>query len=405
MVATAVDLRVFSDIVGADNVREAHADDAIRGVPPRAVVSPADEAEVSAVLSAATARNLAVVARGGGTKLDWGAKPSRCDLVLSMSRIEGIVDHEPADLVCVARAGTTLSGLEAHLAPTEGFRQRLMLDPPQGAAATLGGVVATAASGPLRTRFGTPRDLVIGASFVLSDGTIGRSGGKVVKNVAGFDIAKLLAGSLGTLAVITELAVRLHPLPPASATVVLESRSVDELCAFASAIGRLQVTPTVVDLHWPEGIVVVRFDSSAQGAALQAERVTQSAGGRVLGEQEAESTAAALAGTPWQGSGNVAAIAVLPSRMAELLTALSGGMCESLVVRPFLGTGEVRCAPGSTNDVATAVHNAGGRLAMRRGDGTDVGTVDDVALDLMRSVKDRLDPAGTLSPGRQLGGV
>lgn len=405
MVPTAVDLSVFNDIVGAANVRDAEAGDGIRGVSPNAVVSPATEAEVSAVLAAATSRNLAVVARGGGTKLDWGAPPSRCDLVLSTSRIEGIVDHEPADLVCVARAGTTLSGLQSRLASTEGFRQRLMLDPPQGTAATLGGVLATAASGPLRTRFGTPRDLVIGASFVLSDGTIGRSGGKVVKNVAGFDVAKLLTGSLGTLAVITELAFRLHPLPVASATVVLESRSVDELCAFAAAVGRLQVTPSVVDLHWPDGIVVVRFDSSVQGAAVQAERVTRTAGGRVLDPEEAESTTAALATAPWQGSGSVAAIAVLPSRSAALLSALSGGTCEALVLRPLLGTGEVRWAPDSTSDVAAAVRNSGGRLAMRRGDGAAVAVDDDVALDLMRSVKHRLDPAGTLSPGRQLGGI
>jgi glycolate oxidase FAD binding subunit len=405
MVATAVDLRVFNDIVGADNVREAQTDDAVGGVQPSAVVSPGTEAEVSAVLIAATAGNLAVVTRGGGTKLGWGAPPSRCDLILSTSRIEGIVDHEPADLVCVARAGTTLAGLQDRLASTEGFRQRLMLDPSHGDSATLGGVVATVASGSLRTRFGTPRDLVIGASFVLSDGTIGRSGGKVVKNVAGFDVAKLLAGSLGTLAVITELAFRLHPLPTASATVVLESRSVDELCAFALALGRLQVTPSVVDLHWPEGIVVVRFDSSAQGAAVQAEHVTHALGGRVLGEQEAESVASRLAGSPWQGSGSVGAFAVLPSREAALLDALSGGTCEALVLRPLLGTGEIRCAPDSFGDVATAVRNAGGRLAMRRGDHAAVGAVDSVALDLMRSVKHRLDPAGTLSPGRQLGGI
>jgi glycolate oxidase FAD binding subunit len=406
MVATAVDLGVFNDIVGADNVREADAaGDAVRGIPPSAVVSPGNEAEVAGVLAAATARNLAVVPRGGGTKIDWGAPPARCDLLLSTLRIEGIVDHEPADLVCVARAGTTLAELQTRLASTAGFRQRLMLDPPQGAGATLGGVVATAASGSLRTRFGTPRDLVIGASFVLSDGTIARSGGKVVKNVAGFDIAKLLTGSLGTLAVITELAVRLHPLPAASATVVFESRSVEELCTFASSIGRLQVTPSVVDLHWPDGVVIVRFDSSVAGAAVQAERVTHTAGGRVVGEQEAASLARALEGRPWQGSGCVAALAVLPSRAAGLLTGLSGGTCEALVFRPLLGTGDVRCAPESTRDVATAVRNAGGRLVMRCGDGIDAGADDDVALDLMRSIKRRLDPAGTLSPGRQLGGI
>ena len=115
--------------------------------------------------------------------------------------------------------------------------------------------------------------------------------------------------------------------------------------------------------------------------------------------------AAALAGTPWHGSGDVAAIAVLPSRSAALLTALSGGTCESLVLRPLLGTGEVRCAPEVTSDLATAVRHSGGRLVMRRGDGVDVGLDDDVALDLMRSVKQQLDPSGTLSPGRQLGGI
>src|SRR5579863_10062885 len=121
MVATAVDVGVFNDIVGADNVRDADTADAVRGVQPSAVVSPANEAEVAAVLMAATSRGLAVVARGGGTKLEWGAPPARCDIVLSTARIEGIVDHEPADLVCVARAGTALAALQARLASTAGF--------------------------------------------------------------------------------------------------------------------------------------------------------------------------------------------------------------------------------------------------------------------------------------------
>jgi glycolate oxidase FAD binding subunit len=404
MVATA-GLGIFSDIVGSDHVREATAGDAVRGASPSAVVSPGDEAEVAAVLRASTAHHLAVVTRGGGTKLDWGAPPARCDVILSTARIEGIVDHEPADLVCVVRAGTTLAALQDRLASTHGFRQRLMLDPPQGDGATLGGVVATAASGSLRTRFGTPRDLVIGASFVLSDGTVGRSGGKVVKNVAGFDVAKLLVGSLGTLAVITEIAFRLHPLPPASRTVVLESRSVDDLCAFARAVGRLQVTPSVVDLHWPEGVVVVRFDSSEDGAEVQANRVTRDAGGRVLTQQEERATTTTLAGSTWRGSGTIAALAVLPSRIGELLTSMSGGMCDALVLRPLLGTGDVRFPRDTADVVRSAVRNAGGRLAIKRGDEDGVDDVDDVALDLMRSVKRRLDPAGTLSPGRQIGGI
>jgi glycolate oxidase FAD binding subunit len=405
MAATAGNLRVFSDIVGKKYVRAANADDAVRGASPNAVVSPADEAEVAAVLTAASTHHMAVVTRGGGTKLDWGAPPTRCDLILSTSRIEGIVDHEPADLVCVARAGTTLAVLQEQLASTSGFRQRLMLDPPHGDAATLGGVVATAASGSLRTRFGTPRDLVIGASFVLADGTVGRSGGKVVKNVAGFDVAKLLVGSLGTLAVITEIAFRLHPLPSASRTVIFESRSVDDLCAFARAIGRMQVTPSVVDLHWPEGLVVVQFDSSEQGAEVQAKHVTATIGGRVLERRDETAMTDALAGSAWRGAGDLAALAVLPSRVGEVLTAMSGGICDAVVLRPLLGTGEVRFPPADADAMRAAVHKAGGRLLIKRGDVEPVGDPDDVALDLMRSVKRRLDPAGTLSPGRQIGGI
>ena len=406
MVAAERALDVFAAIVGADHVREARPADAVGEVVPRVVVSPADEPEVAAVLAAATRERLTVVPRGGGTKLGWGMPPRRCDVVLSTARIAGIVDHEPADLVCVVRAGTPLAALQRTLASTAGFRQRLMLDPAHGDAATVGGVVATAASGPLRTRFGTPRDLVIGAAFVLADGTAGRSGGKVVKNVAGFDVAKLLVGSLGTLAVITEVAVRLHPLPEASRTVLLESRSIEDLCSCARGLARLQVTPSVVDLHLPDGLVLVRFDSSERGATLQAERVIREIGGRMVRDGEAASLASRYERSPWSEDGAVAALAVLPARVAELVTSIAG-MCDAVVMRPLLGTGEARFTPDAATAVRAAAERCGGRVTVRRGraDGEPEGGIDAVALDLMRSVKAQLDPAGTLSPGRMAGGI
>jgi glycolate oxidase FAD binding subunit len=398
-------LSLFTELVGAAHVRTAGAEDSVGGVMPRLVVSPADESEVASVLSAATARGLAIVARGGGTKIEWGLPPERCDIVLSTSRIAGIVDHEPADLVCVVRAGTPLGFVQETLAAAPGFRQRLMLDPPHGEAATIGGVVATAAGGPLRTRFGTARDLVIGASFVLSDGTVGRSGGKVVKNVAGFDVAKLLVGSLGTLAIITEVAFRLHPLPEASRTVVLESPSASDLCGFTARVGRLQVTPSLVDIHWPQGVALVRFDSSEAGAGVQADRVAHDVGGRILSEAEATALYASVAGSPWAGEGTVCAVAVLPSRAVALLSTLST-TCDAIAWRPLLGIGELRCAPDAVGAVVEAVRAAGGRFVVRRGATPSAGTVDDpVALQLMRSVKLRLDPARTLSPGRHFGGI
>jgi glycolate oxidase FAD binding subunit len=404
-VSTSQEMSLFTELVGAAHVRVTGAEDSVGGVMPRLVVSPADESEVASVLSAATARSLAVVARGGGTKLEWGSAPERCDIVLSTSRITGIVDHEPADLVCVVRAGTPLGLVQEALAAAPGFRQRLMLDPPHSEAATIGGVLATAASGPLRTRFGTARDLVIGASFVLSDGTVGRSGGKVVKNVAGFDVAKLLVGSLGTLAVVTEVAFRLHPVPEASQTVILESRSASDLCGFAARVGRLQVTPSIVDIHWPQDVAVVRFDSSKAGAAVQAERVVHDVGGRILSDGDATTLHASVAGTPWNGEGMVCAVAVLPSRAVELLSTLSA-TCDAVAWRPLLGTGDVRCAPEALGTIRAAVRTAGGRLVVRRGDAPSAGTLDDaVALELMRSVKLQLDPSRTLSPGRQVGGI
>jgi glycolate oxidase FAD binding subunit len=404
-VSTAQGLSLFSELVGAAYVRTGDPGDAVCGVTPSLVVSPGDESEVASVLSAATARGLAVVARGGGTKLEWGSPPERCDIVLATSRIRGIVDHEPADLVCVVRAGTPLGLLQETLAATPGFRQRLMLDPPQGGAATVGGVVATGASGPLRTRFGTARDLAIGASFVLADGTRGRSGGKVVKNVAGFDVAKLLTGSLGTLAVVTEVAFRLHPLPEASRTVVLEARSVTDLCRFASRVGTLAVTPSLVDIHWPQGVAVVRFDSTEAGATVQAERVVHEAGGRILSEQDETALHGSIEGSPWNAPGTLCGVAVLPSRVVELLSTLSA-TCDAIAMRPLLGAGEMRFAPDALDTVRTAVRATGGHMVVRRGETHSAGSQDDeVALGLMRSVKLQLDPARTLSPGRQVGGI
>lgn len=311
-----------------------------------------------------------------------------------------ILEYEPGDLTCIVESGLRLSALQAAL---DLHGQRFSLDPPGDP--TLGECLLENLSGPLSHRFGTMRDLVLGVTVVLPDGTRASSGGKVVKNVAGFDVAKLLVGSLGTLAVITEVAFRLHPVPAASRTVALESRSVLDLCTFATRLGRMQVTPSVVDLHWPEGVVLARFDSSDLGATVQAERVTAELGGRILTDAEQAALTTALVGSPWTGDGLVGALAVLPSRVGEFLSSMSA-TCDAVALRPLLGTGDVRFAPEARDMVASAVRAIGGRLVIRRGYGITAGEAEDgVALDLMRSVKRQLDPARTLSPGRQVGGI
>lgn len=394
-------------LVGAGHAREAGAADGVAGVRPRVVVSPGDEDEVAEVLRAATAHGLAVTVCGTASRMSWGAPPERCDVVLSTRRLDALVEHEPGDLVCVAGAGIPLTRLQERLAAADGHDQRLMLDPPGGG--SLGGVVAAGASGPVRTRYGTARDLVIGARFVLADGTVGHSGGKVVKNVAGYDVAKVLIGSLGTLAVITQLSLRLHPMPPASRTVVAATGSPADVQRLADCVQALPVVLSVFDVAWPDGEALLRVDGSEDGARAQADLLAGVSGGRVLSAEEGTGVARRLHDRPWAGPGAIAAVAVPRSRLAELLD-LAGAHAEEIIVRAAVGTAEARLADDATVVAAfrTGVERLGGHLVLRRAVAAAAVTwpqSDGPAHDLMRALKGALDPGRVLSPGRFIGGI
>ncbi len=239
----------LQEIVGRDFAREAAEGDAIDGVRPRFVVEPGSVEEVSALLRLAHRAGLAVAPRGGGTKLGWGATPRRLDLILSTARLNHVLEHAAGDLVLRAEAGVTLEALQAAVGKAG---QRLALDPP-GAGATLGGIVAANPSGPLRLRYGTVRDLLIGVTVVLADGTVAKAGGKVVKNVAGYDLCKLFTGSLGTLGVVVETIWRLHPLPAARRTVAIALASPEAAGAAVQALLHTPGSPLVLDaleLRW-----------------------------------------------------------------------------------------------------------------------------------------------------------
>ena len=217
----------------------------------------------------------AVRPRGGGTKLGWGpAGEAATDLdTRAMARI---LEHNVGDFTAILEAGVPLLEAQAAFA-AEG--QMLALDPPLGAddAATIGGVVAANDSGPLRHRYGGVRDLVVGITVVLSDGTVARSGGKVIKNVAGYDLGKLFAGSSGTLGLIARLAVRLHPAPQATATAVASGDDPARLAAAAAALSHLPLEADALDVSWAEGSgrVLARFSgaTAADRAAAAAGRV------------------------------------------------------------------------------------------------------------------------------------
>ena len=236
--------------------------------------APASAAELAAELAGAdgTVRVL-----GAATKLRWAPDASP-ELELSTAGLDRIVEHNAGDLTAVLEAGVPLARAQ------ETFReagQMLALDPPDSGGATIGGVVAANDSGPLRTRYGGARDLVVGMRVALADGTVAKSGGQVIKNVAGYDLAKLFTGSYGTLGAILEVSVRLHPLPPATATAVGHTRSPHLLAGGAAALSHARLEQMGLDVRWGAGagMVLGRFGGvAARAQAESAERLLGEAG-------------------------------------------------------------------------------------------------------------------------------
>jgi glycolate oxidase FAD binding subunit len=381
----------------------------VSGLATARLVEPRDEAEVADVLRQAARESHAVLPRGGGTKLDWAPRARRCDVVLSTAHLDALVEHQPGDLVCVVQAGMRLDVLQARLAE---HGQRLSLDPDHGVAATIGGIVAANAQGPLRVGCGTARDLVLGARFVLGDGTVGHSGGKVVKNVAGYDLAKLLVGSLGTLAVLTEVALRLHPLPAAARTLSVQADEVGALLARWRDVESRGVAVAAAALLWPQCTLLLRVEGTEAGVAAQCADLDE--GGAVEAVEAAVWDEVRTA--VWAGEPRPVAHIGLPRTQLPAVLDLLRPLAERAVALPTPAVVEARLhARATAEEVRTlrrGVAALGGNLTVRRPtpelepvawpgpEHTDAG-----ALALMRSLKRRLDPEGLLSPGRFLGGI
>ncbi len=262
--------------------RPATPADAVAGVQPRIVAAPASTQEASALLRAAAGLGLAVVPRGTGSRLGWGSPPERCDLVIETTLLDQVVEHAAGDLVATVQAGVRLDRLAEVLGAAG---QRLALDPPAlpgssgGTGGTIGGVLATGAAGPLRLRYGTPRDLLIGITVVRADGVAAKSGGKVVKNVAGYDLGKLFAGSRGTLGLITQATFRLHPVPAQTAYVTAECAAAVDACQVVAIAIDSPASPVATELDWPASGDPVRVCVAMEGdPAGVAERAIALAG-------------------------------------------------------------------------------------------------------------------------------
>ncbi len=403
------------------------ASKSVAGVVPSFVASPASTAEASALMRAAASAGLAVVPRGAGTGLGWGAPPSACDLVVDLRLMDQVIEHAAGDLVARVQAGATIGQLAAVLASAG---QQLALDAPSDA--TVGGVVATGTAGPRRFRYGAARDLLIGLTVVRADGVIAHSGGKVVKNVAGYDLGKLFSGSQGTLGLITEATFRLHPRPAAVAWVTGEFEPADRadaVVAVAAAAGSALV-PSAVELDWPGGSqrplrVGVLLEGTTSGVAERAKQLAEllaSAGG-----------SAAVADVPpprWgqlPTSSVVIRVSFWVSSLGAVLEAIAaagadaGGAGLRPAVSGSAGAGALYACldPGTSHESAARFvtvlrERIGGVLGARGGvlvlaapppvleAVSATGTIPGAAL--MRAVKDQFDPGHRMFPGRFAGG-
>ncbi len=408
-------------LVGAERFRTSKLEEAVDDVLPHMFIEPANPEEVAGALKIATGAGLQVIPRGGATKMDWGNPPRSGELMLSTRRLNRVVEHAWADMTATVEAGCTLQQLQQTLAE---HGQRLALDPLWPDQATIGGILATNDSGPLRIRFGSLRDLVIGITLVLPDGTLAKSGGKVVKNVAGYDLPKLATGSLGTLGIITQAIFRLHPVPRESRTLSFSNADSETMNALVLAIQDCNMVPTGVQVRagnssTPE--VDLRFEGTTAGCDAQIEQTLRIASGARRIESPADVWNARS--TLWSGAepSVVCKFSLLPSDLGNFLNLIRKAS-EPLhlpwkLVAQAVGVGYLRLEGNDTGALLNALQDFRKNLETRGGSlvilrcpleiksKMDVwGSAGD-ALPLMRSIKAQFDPTGVLNPGRFIGGI
>jgi glycolate oxidase FAD binding subunit len=426
--AAAPDARILTD-GGVDGYE-------VDGLRPAAVVQPADAGEVAAVLRFAAARGLAVTPRGGGSMIDLGNAPQRLDVVLDMTRLDRVLEHHPQDLTVTVEAGITIGALQRALSE---HGQMLALGPPLAERATVGGVLAANAWGPRRQRHGTARDLLIGSRAVLADGTSVRAGGKVVKNVAGYDLNKLLIGNLGTLGVITEATFKVAPLPAGFGMLVAWFPGLEAAHQVAVEINRGHILPLTLDLIGPPAARRLSADSRAEpsedawllaaelgGTTAGVERATRDLVHLLTAAGSPEVTALErgqrdrllrrlrdYGRSPEDPAAMILRLSVLPSEVALAVAALQRveQPLSSIICRA--GSGTVYAYWDGPDGLPAATMVEGLRRTLPPMAGVvvekappavkrqiDVWGLSGADVDLMRRIKAGYDPTGVLSPGR-----
>lgn len=421
---TKLNTQGLQGIVGESKIHEATEADRIDGAQPQVVVEPETAEQVAEVLKFARSEGVSVATRGGGTKMGWGNIPLAAEIVLSTKKMTDIIEHEPGDQVVRVHAGAKLSYVQQSLFKAN---QMIALDPPNSLKdATIGGVIAANDSGPRRYKYNTTRDIIIGTKVVLADGTIAKSGGKVVKNVAGYDLGKLYTGSLGTLGVIVEANFRLHPLPEAARTVAVEVETPQQAQGAMMALWHSQVEASAIELHWggEKKLISALLESIPDGVEAKEElaHVLLKPFGEVRQLNDDEYDDLGPYPRPDGANGEVVIKAAAPpaelAGLIEVLTNATNRRGISANLRGHAATGIVFSGlSGDEDAVVEAVEEAreilvrrGGSLVVREAPVSFKRRVDVWGpagdyLGLTRRLKEKFDAAGTLSPGRFLGGI
>jgi len=409
MVRQASVLSRLESIVGHEGILGDPAAFAVDSLTPPAAVAPATYEQVAEVMRYAHAEGLAVIPRGGGAHMHIGNVPSRYDIALSLSRLNTVVEHEPADLTATMQAGMTLGELQRRLG---GAGQLLPLDPPGGDRVTIGGILAANAWGPWRHAFGSARDMTIGLRVVTAEGRITRAGGRVVKNVAGYDLCKLYIGSLGTLGVILEATFKLAPLPREQRTAVAAFPTAVGACGFAADVRRRSLAVRALTLVGDaDGGYSLALDIGGSPAAV-------GRSWREITEMAGEATArittdAAITTVLPEDASLLCKLSLLPSHLPSLIHALEALEAPLLLAYPTVGVCYAAWAsPPDAESIAAALRElastAGATLVLERCPldlkrRLDVFGEPPASIGLMRRVKEQFDPRGVLSPSRFVG--
>lgn len=418
--------RSLSASVGADAITTAESQltkHAVDGLIPKLICTPVTTQRLADTVRICSDAQATIAPWGGGTAMILGNPPRSLDVVIKTTQLNRLIDHDHANLTATVQSGIALVTLQAALAP---HKQFVPFDPPLPERSTVGGVVAANLNGPRRSSYGSVRDMVIGMKVILASGETVKAGGKVVKNVAGYDMCKLFTGSLGTLGIIVEVTLRVAPLPAHSATIIATG-TVAKAMECASQLMRAKLLPTAVYLHNSNGAaswqVAVSFDGFAKTVARQTNELTEMAQRLGLKQEIVD-------GEKQQYWRAIADLPVSQERLTYRLTVPRGALMRT--ISTILDWQKASQAPAICADVATgtlwlavpanqetvdlfprlialAQEQRGHAIIFAAPSpqkiAIDVWGQTTPAHAFMRKIKQEFDPMGQLNPGRFIGGL